>query len=173
MRLEINDLSSTGAQPLHSTDGTIHTVVNGEIYDYPELRKQMEDSIGYRFQGTSDCELVLALYQYYGLSFLSKIRGEYSICLYDSKRELFVAVRDRYGIKPLFWTVQNGELLIAAEMKALLPLGWKPEWDVESIVSGDFQISSATIFKGVQKVGTDHAKEYQYANKFRSVPAIF
>jgi len=130
----------------------VHCVVNGEIYDYEKLRAEMEQNIDYAFQGTSDSELVLALYQYYGLSFLSHIRGEFAICLFDSERELFIAVRDRYGIKPLFWTVQNGELLVAAEMKAFLPLGWKPEWDVKSIVGGDFQIGNATVFKNVQKV---------------------
>ncbi|KAK5951667.1 hypothetical protein OHC33_007346 [Knufia fluminis] len=156
VRLEINDLTPSGDQPLHSTDNTVHAVVNGEIYDYEKLRAEMQEKLGYQFQGTSDSELVLALYKYYGLSFLSKIRGEYSICLYDQERELFLAVRDRYGIKPLFWTVQEGELLVAAEMKAFLPLGWKPEWDIKSIVGGDFQIASATIFKGVQKVRPGH-----------------
>lgn len=156
VRLEINDLSPSGCQPLHSTDNTVHAVINGEIYEYDKLRAEMQEKLGYQFQGTSDSELVLALYKYYGLSFLSKIRGEYSICLYDQERELFLAVRDRYGIKPLFWTVQNGELMLAAEMKAFLPLGWKPEWDVKSIVGGDFQIASATIFKGVQRVRPGH-----------------
>ena len=145
---------------MHSTDNTVHAVVNGEIYDYDKLRTEMEEKIEYRFQGTSDSELVLALYKYYGLSFLSQIRGEFSICLFDSERELFVAVRDRYGIKPLFWTIQDGELLLAAEMKAFLPLGWKPEWDVKSIVGGDFQIGNSTIFKNVQKVGSDQSRVY-------------
>lgn len=156
VRLEINDLSPSGCQPLHSTDNKVHSVVNGEIYDYDEHRKDMEEKLDYQFQGTSDSELVLALYQYYGLSFLSKIRGEYSICLYDQERELFLAIRDRYGIKPLFWTINDGELLVAAEIKAFLPMGWKPEWDVKSIVGGDFQIASATIFRGVQKVRPGH-----------------
>ena len=152
VRLKINDLSPTGSQPLHSTDGKVHTVVNGEFYDYDRLRTEMEDKLSYKFQGTCDCELVLALYQYHGLSFLSKIRGEYSICLYDEERELFIAVRDRYGIKPLFWTMLDGELLVAAEIKAFLPLGWKPEWDVKSIIGGDYQIGNATIFKNVLTV---------------------
>lgn len=156
VRLEINDLTPSGSQPLHSADGAVHTVVNGEIYDYDTLRAEMEDKLQYRFQGTSDSELVLALYRYYGLSFTSKLRGEFAICLWDSERELFLAIRDRYGIKPLFWTVQNGELWITAEMKAFLPLGWKPEWDVKSIVGGDFQIASSTIFKDVQKVRPGH-----------------
>ncbi|KAJ9609340.1 hypothetical protein H2200_005667 [Cladophialophora chaetospira] len=156
VRLDINDLSPAGSQPLHSRDNSVHAVVNGEIYDYEKLRSEMEDAIDYKFQGTSDSELVLALYKHYGLSFLSHIRGEFSICLFDSDRELFIAVRDRYGIKPLFWTLQNGELLVAAEMKAFLPLGWKPEWEVKSVVGGDFQIGSQTIFKNVQKVRPGH-----------------
>lgn len=156
VRLEINDLTPAGCQPLHSTDNTVHAVVNGEIYDYEKHRTNMEEKLDYHFQGTSDSELVLALYKYYGLSFLSKIRGEYSICLYDQERELFLAIRDRYGIKPLFWTMQEGELWVAAEMKAFLPFGWKPEWDVKSIVGGDFQIASSTIFKQVQKVRPGH-----------------
>ena len=153
MRLEINDLSSTGSQPFHDKDHTIHAVVNGEIYEYERLRSEMIQKLDYDFQGTSDCELVLALYKYYGFSFVSHLRGEFSLCLYDSERDLFIAVRDRYGIKPLFWTIVDGELLVAAEMKAFLPLGWTPEWDIKSVVDGSFQISAGTIFKGVQKVG--------------------
>ena len=153
MRLEINDLSSTGSQPFHDKDDAIHAVVNGEIYEYERLRAEMIQKLDYNFQGRSDCELVLALYKYYGFSFVSHLRGEFSLCLYDSERDLFIAVRDRYGIKPLFWTIVDGELLVAAEMKAFLPLGWTPEWDIKSVVDGSFQISAGTIFKGVQKVG--------------------
>lgn len=154
MRLEINDLSPSGAQPLHDNQQTIHAVVNGEIYEYDRLRAEMIEKLDYEFQGRSDCELVLALYKYYGFSFVSYLRGEFSLCLYDSERGIFIAVRDRYGIKPLFWTVVDGQLLVAAEIKAFLPLGWKPEWDVKSIVDGSFQVGSGTIFKGVQKVCT-------------------
>lgn len=145
-------MSPSGCQPLHSSDGNLHVVVNGELYDYPRIRAEMEEKIGYQFQGTSDCELVLALYQCYGLDFLEHCRGEFSICLYDTEKDLFLAVRDRYGIKPLFWTLQNDELWVAAEMKAFIPLGWQPEWDTSSIVNGDFHIGSQTIFKDVQKV---------------------
>ena len=150
VRLRINDLSPSGNQPFHDEEQKVHTVVNGEIYEYDRLRDEMIEKLGYNFESTSDCELVLALYKYHGMSFLSHLRGEFSLCLYDSERELFLAVRDRYGIKPLFWTVVDGELFVTAEMKAFLPLGWKPEWDVEGIVDGSHQIGSRTIFKAVQ-----------------------
>ncbi|KAK4693692.1 asparagine synthase (glutamine-hydrolyzing), partial [Lecanoromycetidae sp. Uapishka_2] len=143
-------------QWISSDKHTVHAIVNGEIYDYDRLRADMVEKQGYKFQGRSDCELVLALYQYYGKSFVSYLRGEFALCLYDSERELFLAIRDRYGIKPLFWTIVDGELLVAAEMKALKPLGWKPEWNVKAIVDASFQIGPTTIFKNVQKVQPGH-----------------
>lgn len=72
--------------------------------------------------------------------------------LWDEKQQLFVAVRDRYGIKPLFWTVQDGRLLVAAEQKAFLPLGWEPEWDVRALRDAGWNHDTRTLFKGVQKV---------------------
>jgi asparagine synthase (glutamine-hydrolysing) len=151
-RLSIVDLSSDGEQPFHSPDDTVHCVVNGEIYDHERIRADLTKEIGYKFKGHSDCEVVVALYKYYGLSFLSELRGEFALCLYDEARELFIAARDRYGIKPLFWTVVDGRLLVASEMKAFLPLGWKPEWDVRSLFDAGLVADTRTTFKGVQKV---------------------
>ncbi|CAK1359066.1 unnamed protein product [Cercospora beticola] len=152
VRLSINDLSDAGIQPMHNTDDTVHVVVNGELYDYDGIRESISKKTSYQFRSHSDSELVVALYQYYGLSFISHLRGEFSICLYDSARQLFIAVRDRYGIKPLFWTIHNGRLLIAAEVKAFLPLGWRPEWDVRSLIEGGWSNDQRTLWKGVQKV---------------------
>jgi asparagine synthetase B (glutamine-hydrolysing) len=83
---------------------------------------------------------------------LPKLRGEFAFVLYDSKRETLFVARDRFGIKPLYYTVYEGQLLLASEMKALIPLGWKAEWDVESVMEmGDFY-DDRTVFKGVYKV---------------------
>ena len=78
------------------------------------------------------------------------------MCLYDSRTHFFVAARDRYGIKPLFYTFVEGRLLIAAEIKAFLPLGWKPEWDVKSLMDGGWGQDQRTLFKGVHKVRPAH-----------------
>ena len=129
--------------------------MNGEIYDYDRLRADMVEKLDYKFQSTSDCELVLALYKYYGISFVSHLRGEFALCLYDSEKQLFLAVRDRYGIKPLFWTVLDGELLVAAEMKALIPLGWKPQWNVPGLINGSYQSGSETIFQDTRSMPTN------------------
>lgn len=150
-RLAINDLSQDGHQPLHSSDRTIHAVVNGELYDYDNLRRSLEAQ-GHTFKGHSDSELVLALYKQYGLSFLSHMRGEYAVVLYDENTRTFIAARDRYGIKPLFVRPVNGTVMFAAEMKAFLPLDWKPEWEVGALIDGGWGQDTRSVFKGVQKV---------------------
>ncbi|KAL9124269.1 MAG: hypothetical protein Q9217_006387 [Psora testacea] len=152
-RLAINDLSPRGNQPLHSADGTIHAIVNGELYGYEKLKADLVQSTGYQFLSNCDSEIVLALYEAYGLRFLQYLKGEFAFCLYDSRKKLFIAARDRYGIKPLFWTIQKQRLLVAAEIKAFLPLGWQPEWDVRSLVEGGWNFDDRTLFKdGVRDV---------------------
>ncbi|KAL8953162.1 MAG: hypothetical protein Q9222_000983 [Ikaeria aurantiellina] len=151
-RLEINDLSLSGNQPFHSTDGAVHAVVNGELYDHQRIRDDMTRTTGYRFQGRSDCEIVIALYEYYGVSFVSHLRGEFAVCLYDSKKQLFFASRDRSGVKPLLWTVLGDKLIVASEAKALLPYGWQPEWDVRTIKNHAWLTEERMIFKGLQKI---------------------
>ena len=84
------------------------------------------------------------------------IRGEFAICIYDEARQLFLAIRDRYGIKPLFWTIHAGQLLVAAEAKTFPGFGWKPEWDVASIVEGGWNFDDRTLFKGVEKIKPGH-----------------
>jgi asparagine synthase (glutamine-hydrolysing) len=83
------------------------------------------------------------------------IYAESSLCvLYDERNQLFIAARDRSGIKPLFWTNLNGRLLIAAEPKAFLLFGWQPEWDVRSLREGGWNFDRRTLFQGVTKVSS-------------------
>lgn len=150
VRLSIIDLSPLGNQPFHNSQDDVHAVVNGELYDYEQHRSQLSEE--YTFQGNSDCEVVLALYKHYGLSFLPHLRGEFALVLYDAKRNVLIAARDRYGIKSLYYTVQNGRLLISTEMKSFLPYGWKPEWNVQSLRENGWRFDSRTYFKDVYKV---------------------
>ncbi|KAK4220794.1 putative asparagine synthetase [Podospora fimiseda] len=166
-RLSINDLSPSGSQPLVSDDGQIHAVVNGEIYDQDRLWKECRENHGYKFRGESDSELVVALYKIHGAPGLFKhLRGEFAFVLYDSRegQGRVIAARDRFGIKPLVWTVANGQLLVASEAKAFLPLGWKPEWDVTAIASAAWMLDQRTLFKGVQKVLPGHYLEVTEEN---------
>ncbi|EEH21154.1 asparagine synthase (glutamine-hydrolyzing) [Paracoccidioides brasiliensis Pb03] len=161
-RLSINDLSPSGSQPLSSDDGQIHAVVNGELYDYDRLRVLCSVVHGYEFHGESDSELVLALYKIYGApKFLKHLRGEFAFVLYDGREghNKVIAVRDRFGIKPLFWTIVGNRILLAAEAKAFLPLGWKPEWDIGSIIECGWMADDRTLFKGVSKLRPGHLME--------------
>ncbi|KAI0394653.1 asparagine synthase [Xylariaceae sp. FL0594] len=170
-RLSINDLSDDGRQPLHDDEGHIHAVINGEVYDNDRLRERCINEFGYKFKGHSDSETVVALYKHWFVpplspatasngapAFLDHMRGEFSLVIYDDRSGQIIAARDRFGIKPLFWTVLNDDqLLIAAEAKAFLPLGWKPEWDVRSVALTDFfNDSQATVFKDVRKIQPGH-----------------
>ncbi|KAB8270195.1 hypothetical protein BDV30DRAFT_229209 [Aspergillus minisclerotigenes] len=149
VRLSIVDLSSAGNQPFHDSEGAIHAVVNGELYDHEEYRTELAQE--YDFKSNSDCEIVIALYRHYGISFLNKLRGEFALVLYDANRKLFFTARDRYGIKSLYYTMVGNRLLVATEMKSFLPFGWKPEWDVTAIREGVWMNGSQMLFKGVQR----------------------
>ncbi|KAJ5652798.1 asparagine synthetase [Penicillium longicatenatum] len=153
VRLSIIDLSFTGNQPFH--EGTnVHAVVNGELYDHELCREKLAKE--YQFVGNSDCEIVMALYKHYGISCLSHLRGEFAFVLWDAKRQLLLAARDRYGIKSLYYTVINGFLLVATEMKSFLAFGWKPEWDIRTLRDQSWRVESKTYFRGVHRVLPGH-----------------
>ena len=119
-RLSIIDLSADGRQPLFSSDKKMAIVFNGEIYNFKELRKELEGS--YRFRTRTDTEVILAAYKKWGVGCLGHLQGMFAFALWDiEKKELFVA-RDRLGVKPLYYSVQNGTLLVASEIKAILAL---------------------------------------------------
>ncbi|KAL7418623.1 hypothetical protein Q5752_007081 [Cryptotrichosporon argae] len=163
VRLAINDLSAAGCQPLVSACGRVSAVVNGEIYDFDAFRADLAAE-GYVFRSTSDSEIVLALYMKHGLDFVARLRGEFAIAIHDARIGRFVALRDRYGIKPMFWRLArlrsaDGEkevLMCAAEMKAFLELGWEAEWDVGALADGGWGQDTRTVFKGVRKVRPGH-----------------
>ena len=149
----IVDLSSQGDQPLQDQDGSIHAVVTGEIYNDEPLREQCIQEFGYNFSGHSDSELVVALYKHHGApGFLEHLRGEFAFVIYDERSGEVIAARDRFGVKPLFWTMVEDRLLFASEIKAFLPLGWKAEWDVHNLVRNSCFVGSDTWFKGVKRV---------------------
>lgn len=95
--------------------------MNGELYEAEKVRAELDGL--YSFKSSCDCEIAIALYLHYGIHFSSKLRGEFALCLYDARRQLFIAARDRYGVKPLFWTIQDKRLLVTSEAKAFLPFG--------------------------------------------------
>lgn len=155
-RLSIIDLV-TGNQPIANEDGTCRIVVNGEFYDFERLQKELE-SRGHRLATRSDSEVALHLYEESGLGCLRELRGEFAFALWDAARERLFAARDRFGIKPLFYAIHQGTLLIASEIKALGAAGVPLRWDLGAVGENLYaNISSdRTLFEGVRQVPPGH-----------------
>src|SRR5215831_4200884 len=115
VRLSIVDLIS-GDQPMTNEDERLHAVVAGEFYDFERLREEL---IGrhHRFRSRSDSEILLHLYEERGPQSLKDLRGEFAFVLYDRDDDVLFAARDRFGVKPLFYAVKDGVLLVASEVK--------------------------------------------------------
>lgn len=117
-RLSIIDLTS-GDQPIHNENQTVYTIFNGEIFNYLELRRDLEKQ-GHRFYTHSDTEVIVHLYEEYGDDFVQHLNGQFVIALWDKPRQRLLLVRDRIGIVPCFYAHDNGRLVFASEVKALL-----------------------------------------------------
>lgn len=105
-----------------SPDGAIHSVVNGEFYGYHEIRDQLRVS-GYQFATDSDSEIALHLYHQRGIHVAKELRGEFAVIIADEREQIMIAIRDRFGLKPLYYAKTNGNVYFASEIKALLALG--------------------------------------------------
>lgn len=122
-RLSIVDLSQAGFQPLFDDEHTIAVVCNGEIYNHPTLRAQLEKD-GYRFSSNSDTETIVYAYKKWGIDCLRYLEGDFAIAIVDLKKNEFFLARDRIGVKPLYFSLQANVLSFASEIKALWPLPW-------------------------------------------------
>jgi len=118
-RLSIIDLSEAGHQPMHGCTDDVWLVFNGEIYNHAHLRKGLEER-GHVYASRTDSETILHLYEERGLDFVHDIEGDYGIALWDDKREQLVLVRDRIGVKPLYFYHKDGRFIFASEIKAIL-----------------------------------------------------
>jgi asparagine synthase (glutamine-hydrolysing) len=118
-RLSIIDVT-TGHQPVHNEDHTLWTVFNGEIYNSYELRRELEDKGHQFYTDHSDTEVIVHLYEEYGSSFVQKINGMFAIGLWDKTEGKLFLIRDRMGVKPLFYALAGGQMLFGSEIKAIL-----------------------------------------------------
>lgn len=149
-RLSIIGLNN-GEQPMTSPDGTVHLVVNGEFYGYREIRDRLR-ARGYRFSTESDSEIALHLYDERGMQAASELRGEFAVIIADERQQAMIAIRDRFGIKPLYYSIVNGEVFFASEIKALLAMGVPASWDLEGATGGVGRSHEKTEFAGISTV---------------------
>ncbi len=131
-RLSIIDLD-TGSQPIHNEDKTVWVTFNGEIFNYVELRSDLQKQ-GHKFYTTTDTEVLVHLYEEYGSEFVNHLNGQFAIGLWDTKRKKLILVRDRVGIVPLFYKNEAGALIFASEIKAILAVSKEaPKLDMSSL----------------------------------------
>jgi asparagine synthase (glutamine-hydrolysing) len=182
-RLSIIDLS-TGWQPLYNEDKTLSLIANGEIYNFRELRRDLE-SRGHSFRTGSDCEVIVHLYEEYGLDCVQHLRGMFAFALWDARQQRLMLARDRMGEKPLYLYVREGCLIFASELQALLKAGVVPfELDPGSVLHYfhyQYVPEPMTPVQGVRKLPAAHIltvtvdpwriHEYQYWN-MEDAPAL-
>lgn len=157
-RLSIIDLK-TGDQPVFNCDRSVIVMMNGELYNYREVRADLEKR-GHKFTTNSDTEILPHLYEEYGDALVDHVNGMYAFSLWDSRAKKLIIARDRFGEKPLYYGVFDGKLIWASEPKALLAHpSVKPELDLNALrhyVSFDYVPAPMSIYKGVHKLPAAH-----------------
>lgn len=156
-RLSIIDLSDSASQPMCNEDGTLWLSYNGEIYNHAEIRRELELLGGHTWKTNhSDTEVILHAFEQWGIDCLSRFRGMFAIALWDSKKEELWLIRDRLGIKPLYYSFHSERLVFASEIKALLQ---DPEQQRTINEEGFFHYMSfltvpapETLFEGIYKL---------------------
>jgi asparagine synthase (glutamine-hydrolysing) len=162
-RLSIIDLAG-GHQPVFNEDRTVAVVYNGEIYNFRELRAELE-GCGHRFSTRSDTEVIVHLYEDLGVDCVHKLRGMFAFALYDQKRRSLLLARDRLGIKPLHYALVQGSILFGSEIKAILAV--RPDLavvDPQSLLQYlyfGYIPDPSTAFAAIRKLPPGHLLEFE------------
>lgn len=163
-RLSIIDLTVGGHQPMASHSGRYWITYNGEIYNHVELRAELE-RIGHRFCTTSDTEVLLSAIEEWGVGALQRLTGMFAFGMLDTQARELLLVRDYFGIKPLYFTLGNGRIVFASELKALFPLTTGPravEADelLQFLVAGERRSGRKTLFASIEQLPAAHLLRY-------------
>jgi asparagine synthase (glutamine-hydrolysing) len=152
-RLSIIDLE-LGDQPIANEDASCHVIQNGEIYNYRELRRELERG-GHAFRTHGDTEVLVHAYEEWGTSFAERLRGMFAVAVWDGARRRLVLARDRYGIKPLYYRIDGDELAFASELRAL-PRGELDLDALEAFLAFNSIPAPLTIFREIRKLPAGH-----------------
>ena len=154
-RLSIIDLSARGRQPMSNEDGSVWITFNGEVFNFRELRRDLE-AAGHEFSSDTDTEVIVHAYEEHGLDFVKLLRGQFAFGLWDSSRKRLVLARDRLGIRPLYYAKVGGAVLFASEIKSLLEYDrLKPVIDyhaLDNYLTFQYIPEPDTILEGVKKL---------------------
>jgi len=161
-RLAIVDLSEAANQPMEYFDSGLSIIFNGEIYNFIELRQQLE-ALGHRFRTHGDTEVVLAAFQEWGKKAFQRFNGMFALAIYNAKTTTLTLCVDRFGIKPLYYYRQEQGVLFASEQKAFFPLASKIglRWDDRGVLTalctlGTLEASGKTVFSGLESLKPGH-----------------
>ena len=176
-RLSIVDLSS-GQQPLSNEDGSIWVVFNGEIYNHADVRKELEGH-GHVYRTKSDTETIVHAYEQWGEECVHRFRGMFAFAIWDAPKRRLLLVRDRLGIKPVYWTRTSDALVFGSEIKAILASGLiQPEANqavLPEVLSTRFISGEDTMFRGIHKLLPGHVLVFERGTiatrKYWDVPA--
>ena len=161
-RLAIIDLSDRALQPMRSNDGRYTIVFNGEIYNYLELRKELEHT--YQFKTESDTEVLIAAYSTWGEEMFPRLRGMFAFGLWDTKTHSLLLARDHAGMKPLYYRVDNNVLSFSSEMPALMLVGESRTLDLTSLgfyLSMEYVPSPRTLVSEIKKLPSGHILQFE------------
>ena len=168
-RLAIIDLSPAGHQPMPNEDETLWLTYNGEIYNYVELVEQLKKR-GHQFRSKTDSEVILHAYEEWGRECVSRFNGMFAFCIYDRNRMQFFLARDRFGVKPLYYYLQNGRFTFASEIKAILEDPAIPRRPNEPVIY-DFLVyncydhTQETFFEGIHALLPGHSLVFDLREK--------
>lgn len=169
-RLSILDLSVRGHQPMGSPDGRYWIVYNGEVFNFRDLRRELE-GLGETFVSDTDTEVILAAWRRWGRGCLRRLNGMFAFAIWDDRDKTLFCARDRIGIKPFYWAVRDGVLLFASDIKTLLASGLvTPEVEPEGLyhaLSFGLAPRPMTAFKGIQALEQAHWMEVSADGTFR------
>lgn len=154
---------NNGRQPVSNEDNTIIASVNGEFYGYQGIRANLE-SRGHTFRTESDSEILVHLYEQYGEQFVKHLRGEFAFVLWDDTRQTLWAGRDRFGIKPLNYSLSQDQLTIGSEAKSILKTGLQARWNHQALyqaLTHQYQAPQETFFDGIKQIPPAHLLCYR------------
>ncbi len=153
-RLAILDLSDRAKQPMGNNDESVWLVYNGELYNFRDLRTELEQK-GFHFRSSGDTEVVLRAYEAYGTECFSRFNGMFALAIWDKKKETLILARDRIGIKPLYYFFDGARLIFSSEIKSILahPIDGRVDWDAWNLYFRLLYVPAPrTMFQGISKL---------------------
>jgi len=176
-RLSIIDITPGGHQPMSYAEGSLWIVYNGEVYNYIEIREELQKQ-GFTFQTQSDTEVILAAYQKWGKDCLEKFNGMWAFCIYDRKNELLFCARDRFGVKPFYYRWDGKNFAFASEIKALVGLPWEAVAPnsraiIPYLYFGIHDLTEETFFTSIYQLPAGHRLEFHLRTRSLKIEKFY